>query len=80
MSVFMALVGARVAKYMAAVGAVLGLIFAVWAKGRSDGSTAARTRSTQNELKAAKERADADSRAGRESDPAERLRRDWSRK
>jgi hypothetical protein len=76
----MALVGARVAKYMAAVGAVLGLIFAVWAKGRSDGSTAARTRSTQNELKAAKERADADSRAGRESDPAERLRRDWSRK
>jgi hypothetical protein len=76
----MTLVGARVAKYMAAVGAVLGLIFAVWAKGRSDGSTAARTRSTQNELKAAKERADADSRAGRESDPAERLRRDWSRK
>jgi hypothetical protein len=80
MSAFVALVGARVMKYLVFVGAVFGAIFAIWAKGRSDGSTAARTRSTQNELKAAKERADADSRAGRESDPAERLRRDWSRK
>jgi hypothetical protein len=75
----MSIVGSRVAKYAAIVGAVFGAIIAIWAKGRNDGSTAARMRSTQNELNSAKERADADSRAGRESDPAERLRRDWSR-
>jgi hypothetical protein len=79
MSAFVALVGARVMKYLVFVGAVFGAVFAIWAKGRNDGSTAARMRSTQNELNSAKERADADSRAGRESDPAERLRRDWSR-
>jgi len=74
------LIGPRIAKYLAVVAAVFGAIIALWAKGRSDGSTAARTRATMDELKAAKERANADSRADRESDPVERLRREWSRK
>ena len=80
MSAVFARIGARAIKYLAVVGAVLGAVFAIWAKGRSDGSAAARTRATLDELNAAKERADADSRANRESDPVERLRRDWSRK
>jgi hypothetical protein len=75
----MSIVGSRVAKYAAIVGAVFGAIIAIWAKGRSDGSSAARARTVQDDLKAAKERANADSVAGRESDPVERLRRDWSR-
>jgi hypothetical protein len=80
MSALIALVGARVAKYLAIVGAVIGAVFAIWFKGRSDGSAAARARATQDELNSAKERADADSRANREPDPVERLRDDWSRK
>lgn len=79
MSALLAFIGSRAAKYLAVVGVVFGAVFAVWAKGRSDGSTAARTRATIDELNAAKERANADSRADRESDPVERLRRDWSR-
>lgn len=76
---FMSIVGSRVAKYAAVVGAVFGAIIAIWAKGRSDGSSAARMRAARDELEAAKERANADSVAGRESDPVQRLRRDWSR-
>jgi hypothetical protein len=70
----------RVVKYLAVVGATLGAVFAIWAKGRSDGSAAARMRAAQDEINAAKERADADSRVGRESDPIGRLHEDWSRK
>lgn len=74
-----AAVGNRVAGYAAAVAAFMGLLAAAWLKGRSAGSAAARARAMDSEIKAAKERANADSHAGRESDPADRLRRDWSR-
>lgn len=77
---FASVIGTRVAKYAAVVGAVIGAFVTVWFKGRSAGSTAARMRANQEEIKAAKERADADSRAGRESDPVGRLHQDWSRK
>jgi len=72
-------IGNRIAGYAAAVAAFLGVLAAVWLKGRSSGSAAARARAMDDEIKAAKERADADSHAGRESDPVGRLRRDWSR-
>lgn len=78
MSALLAFIGSRAAKYLAVVGAVFGTVFAIWAKGRSDGSAAARMRAAQDEVRAAKERADADSHASRESDPVDRLRRDWS--
>ena len=73
-------IGARAAKYLAVVGAVLGAVFAIWAKGRSDGSAAARARAAQAEVKAAGERANAEIRADREPDPIGRLHKDWPRK
>lgn len=74
-----AFVGARVTKYLAAIGLVVAAFWAAWLKGRSEGSAAARARATQAEVKAAGERANAEIRADREPDPVERLRKDWSR-
>lgn len=75
----LAAIGNRAARYAAAVAAFMGLLAAAWLKGRSAGSAAARARAMDSEVKAAKERANADSHAGRESNPAKRLQRDWSR-
>lgn len=75
----LAAIGNRVAGYAAAAAAFVGFIMAVWLKGRSDGSAAARARAVDSEVRAAKERANAENTADREPDPTNRLRRDWSR-
>jgi hypothetical protein len=74
------LIGPRIAKYLAVVAAVFGAILALWAKGRSEGSAAARARAAQAEVKAAGERANAEINADREPDPVGRLHKDWPRK
>lgn len=70
---------ARIGAILAAVVAAVAAIGAVFLAGKRSGTKDAALETAQQINEHAKGRADADSVANRESDPAERLRRDWSR-
>lgn len=74
-----AFLGARMTKYIAAIGLVVAAFWAAWFKGRTEGAAIARAEAMQAEVKAAGERANAEIDTDREPDPVGRLHKDWSR-
>lgn len=70
---------ARLWAALATIGGVLALLGGAWLKGRSAGTQAARVRQMQEAAKQRETRDEIDRSVAREPDPAEQLRRDWSR-
>lgn len=64
---------------LAVIGGALALLGGAWLKGRSAGTQAARVRQIQEAAKQRHTRDEIDRSVAREPDPAEQLRRDWSR-
>ena len=72
-------ISTRIWAALAAVGAFLALLGGAWLKGRSAGTQAARVRQMEQAAEQRNTRDEIDRAVAREPDPAEQLRRDWSR-
>lgn len=82
MTAFLALLAglrSRLAAWAAAAGAAVAALAYAYLAGRRTGRAVAEARQAKAAQEQARERADADMRAGRAGDPVGELRRDWRR-